>query len=215
MHVGDVWRRFLFTRAMRDLAREPPGRVPSDRLLRRLRRGWGNEDWSAHLAYLRAVCVFASDAGGPILECGSGLTTVLIGAMCAEGAEPISVEHSPEWARRVNAALARHGLPGRVEHRPLQSYEGFDWYEPSFLADRFGFRLVICDGPPGSTEGGRYGLLPLCRDHLAAEWVILADDAERPGDAAVLERWKREFGCTYRIESGPDADFAVIRPAGR
>lgn len=209
--IRDAWNGYRLNRAIRELKRMAPGTVPTDAFLARLRRAFGNEGWSGDVAYLRAVCEYAVTPGGPILECGSGTTTILLSALVPEQRPRISLEHLGEWHQKVERVLSRHGLPSHLHHLPLRDYDGFAWYADDFLGPGRSFSLVICDGPPDSTPGGRYGLLPVCRDHLAEDCVILLDDVERPGERAIVEGWRREFGLTYQVESTPRGDHAVAR----
>ena len=156
-----------------------PELEPSDDLLRRLIWAWGNEGFSADVSYLRAVCRESMLTEGPILECGSGLTTVLLAIYAGKRGIPVvSLEHVPEWHRTVSEALKRFELASQVKLAPLKHYDGFDWYElPEKLPKNV--KLVICDGPPGETFGGRYGLLPVCRKFMADDCIILFDDVVR------------------------------------
>ncbi len=126
--------------------------------LRWLRMGWGNEGWSADTSYLEAVCYWASRIRGPILECGSGLTTLLLGIIAPNRAT--TLEHLPEWKEHVQQAAAKHSIPVNLFTAPLADYGGFHWYSLSGLLTG-DFELVICDGPPSRVIGGRYGLLPV------------------------------------------------------
>jgi len=47
-------------------------------LLERLNWAWGSEDWSGEVPYLQSVRREAMLTKGHILECGSGLTTLLL-----------------------------------------------------------------------------------------------------------------------------------------
>ena len=84
---------------------------PSAELVTTLRKGWGNEAWSADVSYLRAVFGAASNASGAILECGTCVSTLLL-ALVAEkkGIQVHSLEHSPEWRNVVLATLKRFRL---------------------------------------------------------------------------------------------------------
>lgn len=208
-----AWNGFWLRRAIAELKRLPPGTVPSQDLLHRLSRAWANEGWSGGVSYLTAVCERTIETSGPILECGSGLTTIVVSALAGEERQVVSLEHSPEWCERVEGILAQHALSNPVRHRPLRGYDGFDWYDvdPAELPD--GCELVICDGPPETTAGGRYGLLPVCRDRLAADFVVLLDDAQREAERAILERWQAEFGAGFRIEASDGEAYAVVRPS--
>lgn len=73
------------------------------------------------------------------------------------------------------------------------SYGGFDWYdvESVQLPDTIG--LVVCDGPPGTSRGGRYGLVPILKDRLAPGCIILIDDTDRAGERDIVDRWCTEL----------------------
>ena len=139
--------------------------------------------------YLEEVSHQAVKAPGPSLECGSGLTTIMVGLLAGRrGIDTWSLEHCPEWRARVRQALQQFDIPNvQVCLAPLQSLSDFDWYDAPLAEMPSEFRLVICDGPPGSTTGGRYGLLPLMRDRLPEGSVILLDDAARAGDHCQLD----------------------------
>lgn len=152
--------------------------------------GWGNENWSALSEYLEAVASYCRSTGGPILECGSGLTTLVLASL---GAEVYTLEHDPVWCQRVRAKLTDFGLSAHVMASPLRSYGAFDWYDVD-IATMPAFSLVVCDGPPGKkTRGGRYGLLPVMREHLADGCTILLDDANRPGEREMLGAWAQSL----------------------
>lgn len=210
-----VAKRALLNRALRlavhDIAKLPAGEVPSPRLLEALQLGWANEGFAAQTAYLQAVAQMAAITPGPILECGSGLTTILVGLLAGRrGVPTCSLEHVPEWRVRVTKVLERFAIPNVVVcSAPLRSYGDFEWYEAPLASMPLEFQLVICDGPPGTTLGGRYGLLPIMREKLPKGCVILVDDAARPGEVEVLRRWKNETRLS--VSSGAqDESFAIV-----
>jgi hypothetical protein len=174
-----VARRAFHSAASRDFSPES---------IATLREAWGNVSFSARDDYLCAVSDYARRANVAILECGTGLTTAL---MAAVANVPIyCLEHSPEWAEFIDRRLRQLHLSAAVIRSKLQDYGAFDWYEiPSSLPDEFD--LVVCDGPPGTTRGGRYGLVPLLgeRIHRAA---VLLDDAHRPQEREIITRWESE-----------------------
>ena len=204
-------RRLRFGRAMRIAAVAPAGAALSPPVIRDLVYGWGNEEWSARAEFILAFLAEAWMAGGPILECGSGLSTLLLGLVAQRtGNRLVSLEHNPFWAGRIRAALAEHRID-RVEvcEAPLRSYGGFTWYRPpEECLPEGGFSLVVCDGPPGDTPGGRYGLLPVMRRRLRPGCVVLLDDAYRPEEQAILDRWAGELGTSFTIEGS-------VKPYGR
>lgn len=74
-------RDFVFRRAMDRFLTNPEAALASDsRVVPDLIYGWGS-DWSALDEYLTDCLRYALACNGPILECGSALTTILVGAI--------------------------------------------------------------------------------------------------------------------------------------
>jgi len=187
--------------------------VPSRELLSELITGWGNESYAATLDYLEAVARLSIDTRGPILECGTGATTILLAILSERrNIEVWSLEHSLEWKTRLTKVLARNRITrARVCWSPLIDYGEFVWYEPPLTQMPHEFSLVICDGPPGSTKGGRYGLLPVLGDRLPTGSTILLDDAARPGELEVIKKWEQEVGVETEVTKSLARQFAVMR----
>jgi hypothetical protein len=172
-----------------------------------LRNAWGNLGFVADVCYLLAVLDYADARSGAILECGSGLTTVLL-ALAAPG-RLWSLEHANDWRRHVRMRLRLARTHANVMLSPLKPYGEFQWYDiPATLPSEFG--LVVCDGPPGFTPGGRYGLLPLLGNRLPRGTVVLLDDAQRLDEQLVLKRWEEEAGWRYTIGDSGTATYAVV-----
>jgi len=212
-------RRFVFRRAVRQVSKSPRAAELPASTLQDLIYGWGNEGWSAQDEYIRTILRSAWKSRGPILECGSGLSTLLLGLVAQQtGCFVWSLEHDPFWARKVQEALKRHGIRSvKVCLAGLQSFGSYSWYAISENQLPRDFDLVVCDGPPGDTPGGRYGLLPQMKGRLRAECTILLDDAERAEEKEVLERWARELGSEFEIigSAKPFARMTVpTRPSG-
>lgn len=185
-----VHRHYVLRRALAAVAagREAisPARMAST--LDALVYGWGNDTFSARHDFLAAVLAYGRRAAGPILECGSGLSTVVLAKVSRQ---PVwSLEHDPRWRDSTQAALAAHDcLQAQVLWAPLRSYGQYTWYDPPLAMMPSDFTLVVCDGPPSGTPGGRYGLLPMMRSRVRPGCVMLLDDAAREAEALVAERW--------------------------
>ena len=210
-------KEMLLQRRLRDAIRTirnlPEGQVPSRQLLSELMEGWGNEGFAANLEYLEAVAEHSLSTRGAVLECGSGATTILMGILCGRrNIDVWSLEHYPEWRDRVSGTLQRNGISGvHVCSSPLVEYSEFVWYDPPLADMPNEFTLVICDGPPGTTKSGRYGLLPVIRVRLPVGATILLDDSNRPGEAELIQRWKREAGFESKLVSSEGREFAVMQ----
>lgn len=162
--------------------------------LRRLRAGdashetfvalcdaWANENYSVMPDCLMAVFRLAKRARGPILETGSGLTTLV---MAAATSHPVyALEGDVLWRARIVKALTENGLSANVFHAPVVDHGGFSWYAiPDGLPASFS--TVLCDGP--QSRYGRDGLWRLLGERVRdAELVV--DDADNASILAMIE----------------------------
>ena len=210
-------KKLLLRRQLRNAVKAidklPDGQIPNRQQLSKLIAGWSNEGFAANLEYLEAVAKNSLKTQGPILECGSGATTILLGILCGKrNIEVWSLEHSHEWRERVTEALKENGISGmHVCSSSLKEYGEFVWYDPPLAQMPKEFSLVICDGPPGTTKGGRYGLLPVMGSRLPPGSYILLDDAGRPGEVELIKRWEKEAGFKTDFIKTQDSDYAVMR----
>lgn len=214
--LRDLHRTLTLQRAFAQFMRDPRGAAqrPGD-LFERLAYGWGNSGWSGKSEYLRGCINAALDCDGAILECGSGLTTLLVGAVAqARGQSMWTLEHMPEWAQRVRRALDRLKVEAvRLCDAPLRDYGTFDWYAAPLEAMPERFALVICDGPPSMTRGGRYGLGPVMQSRLRPGCTILLDDACRSEEQGVAARWSDELALSCDLGGADQSYFVLSSPA--
>ena len=196
-------RGFVFQRAMKRFLRDPEACThPENPIILDLIYGWGNTYWSGLGEYLTGCIGHALTSRGPILECGSGLSTLLVGAVAKQrGYTHWVLEHMPEWAMEVQRYLEKYYIDSVVLcSKPLKDYGDYCWYEPPLQSMPDSFSLVICDGPPGSsTKGGRYGLVPVMRERLKPGCIILLDDAAREQESAIARRWETELGASSKF----------------
>jgi hypothetical protein len=209
-------RRRTLAAALRRLARLPRPELADRSLLEDLVYGWGNEGFSAGPDYLREALRLVAEARGPVLECGSGLSTLLAGiAARRSGVTVWSLEHNPDWHGWVGGELRRFGVGGvELCLAPLRDYIGFHWYDPPRGRLPSGIRVVLCDGPPGTTPGGRYGMLPVLGPYLAPGCVVLLDDADRTGERETLRRWRTDAGAEATTHDDGRKSFALVRLPG-
>jgi hypothetical protein len=179
-------------------------------ILDRLGASWGNTSWSAGTPFLAAMLDWMPQTEGPVVECGSGLSTLLLGLAASVARRPIvSLEHEALWATRVRNAIPV-AAAAHVDLRvaPLRSYGDFDWYsiEAREIPDGVGF--VVCDGPPGATRGGRYGAAAVLNPYLGRGCILMLDDSQRPEEREIMARWAREFGA---VRIGGGDTYTVLR----
>jgi hypothetical protein len=97
----------------------------------------------------------------------------------------------------------------RVLHAPLKAYAGFHWYEMAADLLPDDIDLVICDGPPGNTPGGRFGLMPVVGPRLARQCVILLDDTHRRSERRLIAFWRR-YRCLQARRLGRFGRYAEL-----
>ena len=197
---------------MREISQLSAGELPTRATLQSLSLGWGNDGYAANLDYLEEVARSAASTPGPVLECGSGLTTLLLGLLAgSRGIEVRSLEHSATWQQRLATLLAKNRISNvEVLSSPLRDYGDFSWYDPPLQKLPDSFQLVVCDGPPGQTKGGRYGLLPVFGERLSKGAVIVLDDADRPAELELVNRWKKEMNFAVEVFNKPAGSFARL-----
>ncbi len=163
---------------------------------------WDNPTFAANVVLLSALAQCARVSRGPILECGSGLSSLVLAA-AAPHLEVHVLEDSPVFADHLAEVANAHGLTNLFIHAaPIKN----GWYDSSALPPaRWG--LVFIDGPRRTT-GGR-AQTPRRVDLTDA--VVIADDMQEGGCEpellASLERTHEVRVC----DSGQRA-FALCGP---
>lgn len=154
----------------------------------RLARHWSNP-WAATPEMLFVAWQAALNAKGPILETGSGLSTLVLGIAAQHSGQIVfSLEHDPDWYDRIAGALGRYDVTTvRLDYAPLQpsDYHQNWWYNVDPI-EFPNFALVLCDGPP--RQFGRQGLFALLGSNIRdAHWLI--DDADDPAQMTLINRY--------------------------
>jgi hypothetical protein len=214
-YVKLVLRERQLAQALKEIRTLSAGEIPSQELLNRCQEGWGDDGYRAIGGYFEEVVTAAVSSKGPILELGSGLTTLLLGLLAPKnGISVWSLEHHPQFFARTQAKLARYKIHGiNLILAPLSDYGDFSWYSSPELQNMpMDFRLVIADGPPGTGHGGRVGLLPVMRNRFAPEIIILLDDVDRVGELEVLRCWSEQYHVSYEVRAKDGKAWAICRP---
>ncbi len=145
-----------------------------------------------------------------VVECGSGSSSVWLGYALrrAGGGRLVALEHDASYADRTRALVAAHGLDDIVEVRfaPLVAVHAEPdddsrkevatsqlWYDTAAIEDLADIGVIFVDGPPAATgREARYPAVPTLLPKCADDVVIVLDDAARPDEVAVGDRWLAE-----------------------
>lgn len=161
-----------------------------------------------------------------IVECGSGVSTIVIGNLIKKRGygHLYSLEHDPHWHRIVSEQISRGGLEEFVTQilAPLQEYPWGDshvsWYaeDPlrSALEGTDHLDLVVVDGPPSSQDLSRVMALPFLRPWMDDHTLLVLDDARRQQEKAVLAEWARAFDIEIELPSRTQKGQAHVRLRG-
>ena len=141
--------------------------------------------WGAPPSVLTLAVVSARQADGPIIETGSGLTTIL---MAAATDQPVyCLEHDPFWAEHLEKLISESGVTGiGLCVCPIKD----GWYDLSDYEAELPseFALGLNDGPPRvvGDRMGFYERFGLCTD------TIIVDDADDRSYGNEIEAWCAE-----------------------
>lgn len=137
-----------------------------------------------------------------IVECSSGASTVVL-AQCAKlngYGHVLSLEHDAHYAEKTRQQLIKQGLEdwATVIDAPLINYEfngqNYQWYKLNAQIENTCIDMLVIDGPPAHLNYcARYPAGPLLLPLLNKEGVIFLDDADRPDEKEIVERWIVEF----------------------
>jgi len=160
------------------------------------------DDWAMHRGALAELDAFlVREMPERILECGSGLSTLLLARYArATGATVVTLEHQLRYYHRTGAWLQDEGLRDHVDmrHAELGQYSEGPWYQTP-LPDDLDFALV--DGPPEGSGGRRrtfYEIYPYLR--ADGHWSVWLDDAHRPAEAQAVADWTADYtGVSARM----------------
>lgn len=145
--------------------------------------------WGAQEDVLAASVCMARDANGPIIETGSGLSTILMAA--ATKHTVFCLEHDPYYAAKLQRMADEAGVI--VGLCPVPMVDG--WYD---LSDLNGlperFALGLNDGPPRYLGGDRRRFF----SELKCD-AIVCDDANDERYAAFIRQWAKDNGMTCDI----------------
>jgi hypothetical protein len=150
-----------------------------------------------------------------IVECGSGVSTVLLARLLREcgAGRLVALEHDRHWAALVHEQLRREALDGiaRVLDAPLEGEP--PWYGPARLVDvPDELDLLVVDGPPACDAGHgmrRAPALPRFDERLVVGATVVLDDIARPGERDVLAGW--EASTDWRFALDERAGVAIGR----
>lgn len=129
-----------------------------------------------------------------VIELGSGVSTLIISRALeqAGGGELTSIDHDGVFHNITKARMARLGLKAHYIHAPLTGKDPSKcWYDLNKLDTPID--LLFIDGPPEAIHPQVRGHASQLFSLLNEGATIILDDADRPGEKAVVESWLNQF----------------------
>lgn len=164
-------------------------------------KAFGNK-WAASSDVLHLAANLARSSELPILEMGTGLSTVIL---AAASKHPVwAVEHDPQYAEALKGMAASAGV-GNIAVVTTELKD--NWYDlgADLAAFPQEFGMAFIDGPPRYLGCDRMRFFEVFGKRCK---VILCDDANSPTYTAQLKAWAAANGRKYQS----DGRAAVILP---
>lgn len=166
------------------------------------------DEWGNHFAggpeFQEAAMALVRQTEGPILEFGSGLSTLIMAAANPR-VQIHCLENDQGWASKLNEVLSLRGLKNAHVHvRPMVRYQEGLWYDVSDVPKQ-SYSLVIIDGP--ARQKGERWVWQSVMGMFCQNAIWLMDDADDPGQLRELRKHDREI---YLM--GEQRKFAIAVP---
>lgn len=158
-----------------------------------------------------------------IVECGSGVSTILIGSLLRHRGTGhlYSLENDEHWHRVVSRLVATEHLENyvTVALAPARPYPfmgaNFEWYDVDKAGQALGaishIDMLLVDGPESKHELSRAPALSFLRPQVDKDSIIVLDDAKRAHEQAVLETWQDEFDVAIELRAGTRRGQAYVK----
>lgn len=166
--------------------------------------------WTAEPDFLRIIvdhCLQAEPSS--VLECGSGLSTLMLARCCQMNGRGhvVSLEEGEKYSMGTTKYIERYGLEqyASVIHAPLKKISiggnEYLWYSSQEIPDR-SIDMLIVDGPSGYLQkNSRYPALPVFYPILARSCRVFLDDAARPDEQEILDLWRSDYPDLVQIRT--------------
>jgi predicted O-methyltransferase YrrM len=147
-----------------------------------------------------------------VVELGCGASSLVIGKALElnGGGHLTSYDQHAGFVAATAQWLGTHGIQASLRHAPLTedpTHWGHLWYDLSALPTEID--LLVIDGPPWTLNPFVRGRAEVLFERIAPGGMVLLDDAARPGERVVAQRWKRDWP-NFRFELMPGAKGTLV-----
>lgn len=138
-----------------------------------------------------------------IVECGAGVSTLLIGKVLKQMGEGhiYTIEDDKHWFNVMTTAIKQNRLNEYVTifHAPLGPNTRANelWYDESVVQEVKDsishIDVLLVDGPKSTSAFSRFPALPMFAPHIDSTSLIILDDTKRYYEKEVIKKWKEHF----------------------
>jgi len=131
-----------------------------------------------------------------VVELGCGASSLVL-ARALElngGGRLTSFDQHAEFVEATARWLSTHDLAANFRHAPLVENPtewSHTWYDLSSVPAEID--LLVIDGPPWTLNPFVRGRAEVLFDRIVPGGMVLLDDAARPGERVVAQRWKKNW----------------------
>jgi predicted O-methyltransferase YrrM len=159
--------------------------------------------WKADAGFLALIAdTIAAIRPQTVVELGAGASSLVVARALAlaGGGRHVAYDQHAEFIAKVGPWLGEHGLSADIRHAPLTRrvppWPGW-WYAIDDAPPAID--LLVVDGPPWAVHPYVRGGAECLFDRMSPGGVVLLDDAARPGERVVAERWRARWpGFEFR-----------------
>lgn len=178
---------------------------------------WGDPLSASDESYLRSCLSEIAATNGAILQCGAGLSTLVLGALChgskTKGHQLWCLEHDRHWANTLRSWLTEYRVANtHVIHSRAQMFEGYAWYSVDTARLAKSYALVLCEGVRASPRGA-LGALRRLEGRLASSFVLLARDAGQAAELKLLKSWAEANDAKFVLVDRQEGFVKISRQA--
>jgi len=207
-------RQHGFDKCMKQILGGTQPRIPASQIAN-LYAYWGDPLRPSDENYLRSCLTQVNASKGPILQCGAGLMTLLLGAACQRKEENPNqiwcLEHDRHWANLIRSWLTEYQIPNtHVIHSPAKLFKDCSWYSVDTARLAKIYSMVICEGTR-ATPKGCIGALTRVQNRLSDEFVVLAKQVTQSADLKFLNSWAKNQGASFVIVDKLDGLIKIAR----
>ena len=211
---GRTYRNFIFRRTMKKVMSDPENFLNDYDTLAELSYGWANEGYSASVEYLQDCVQYTAQSELPILECGSGISTIVVGLIAKKYGNIVwTFEHSKPWYKRVKKTLMKYNIDSvKLNHGPMVEYGEYTWYKAPLDAMPSKFSLVLCDGPADVKTRAKQNIFPLMKDRFDAGSIVLYDDIPKIIPEDDIPGWIDRLNMSYVVRGTKNPYYYLKMP---